>query len=482
MPNETKIALDGRPIYSVSALSHEVRRLLEASYASILVEGEVSGLKRPASGHQYFTLKDENAQLRCAFFRNRARLSDCQLADGKHVIATVGISLYEARGDFQLIVQSVMDAGEGLLRRRFEELKRKLAAEGLFATDRKQPLPRLPRRVGLITSPSGAAVHDLITTFRRRYAGIPLLIYPTAVQGDNAAAEIASAIRLADQRRDCDVIVLARGGGSLEDLWPFNEEVLARAIAGCQLPLVSAVGHETDFTIADLVADARAPTPTAAAELLSPDTRELQKHLTTVKRRLFKSIDTRLLMSAQRVDGLASRLPAPARLLEQARRELTEQHRRLHSQLLFGIERRHYALQQLTARLQRPDSSLRLFEQRVAHAGRRLHGTLRNLLGDRQQSLEWQQQRLLRSMPQQLQFRHAQLARSSQTLHALSPLQTLARGYATLQNMTTDKTLYSVDDVRPGDPVRATLVDGHIDCRIEEIIRIDQRENPDQDS
>ncbi|MGB5308570.1 MAG: exodeoxyribonuclease VII large subunit, partial [Arenicellales bacterium] len=269
--------LIGKSIYTVSLLTKEVRKLLEASYINIQVEGEVSGLSRPASGHQYFNLKDEYAQLRCVFFKNSARLSNIELADGMQVILTARVSLYEQRGDFQLLVRSIVGSGEGLLRKRFDQLKARLSEEGLFELSDKSTLPSLPRRVGIITSATGAAIHDIISVFKRRYPSIRILVYPALVQGEQAAESLVNAISAADSRKECDVLILARGGGSLEDLWPFNEEIVARAIYNCSIPLVSAVGHETDFSISDLVADARAATPTAAAEMLSPDKSHLSK-------------------------------------------------------------------------------------------------------------------------------------------------------------------------------------------------------------
>ena len=256
---------------SVSELNRTVRRLLEDDIARIWVEGEISNLARPASGHVYFSLKDEKAQVRCAWFRQRQRGPTIHLKNGDQMLVFGKVSLYEPRGDYQIIVEQVENAGEGELRRRFEALKNKLADEGLFDTERKQPLPALPGRIGVVTSPSGAAIRDILTVLRRRFPAIPVLVYPTAVQGDAAAGEIASAIDTAVRRAECDLLIVGRGGGSLEDLWPFNEEVVARAIAACPIPVISAVGHEVDVTIADFVADVRAPTPSGAAEIAVPD-------------------------------------------------------------------------------------------------------------------------------------------------------------------------------------------------------------------
>ena len=260
-----------RDIYSVSRLNREVRALIENNFPSVWVQGEISNLARPASGHIYFSLKDENAQVRCAMFRNSNRLLKFKPTDGMQVLVRASAGLYENRGDYQLIVDHMEEAGAGLLQRRFEELKTKLAQEGLFDTEHKQDIPSFPDRIGIITSPSGAAVRDVLSVLNRRFPGIPVLIYPIPVQGDDAPPQIVRMINKACQHNDCDVLILTRGGGSLEDLWAFNDERVARAVFDCQIPLVCGVGHEIDFTIADFVADVRAPTPSAAAELVSPD-------------------------------------------------------------------------------------------------------------------------------------------------------------------------------------------------------------------
>lgn len=262
---------DGRAVYTVSRLNQEVRLLLENVYPLIWVEGEISNLSRPSSGHYYFSLKDQEAQVRCAMFRNTAIRLRFQPKDGMQVLVRARVGLYPARGEFQLIIEHMEDAGDGRLRRAFEELKHKLQREGLFDAARKRPLPVPPRRLGIVTSPTGAAIHDVLTVLRRRFPLLPVLIYPVQVQGEGAAEQIAAAIRLANERKEVDLLLVTRGGGSLEDLWAFNEEVVARAIYASEIPVVSAVGHEVDVTIADLVADQRAPTPSAAAEMISPD-------------------------------------------------------------------------------------------------------------------------------------------------------------------------------------------------------------------
>jgi exodeoxyribonuclease VII large subunit len=256
---------------TVSQLNRQARTLLEQGLARLWVEGEVSNLARPASGHLYFRLKDESAQIGAAFFRNRQRGPTIGLKNGDHGLAYGQVSLYEARGDYQLIVEQVEPAGEGVLKRRYDALRKKLDAEGLFDESLKQAIPEVPRCIGVITSPSGAAIRDVLTVLRRRFPAVPVVIYPSAVQGDAAAPELLAALRTARRRAECDVLLLTRGGGSLEDLWAFNDEALARAIAESEIPVISAVGHEIDFTIADFVADVRAPTPSGAAEMIVPD-------------------------------------------------------------------------------------------------------------------------------------------------------------------------------------------------------------------
>ncbi|HKL78459.1 MAG TPA: exodeoxyribonuclease VII large subunit, partial [Gammaproteobacteria bacterium] len=274
------------PVYTVSRLNHEARGLLESGFPLLWIEGELSNLSRPSSGHMYFTLKDEQAQVRCAMFRGRNRLLRFKPADGTKVLIRAQVSLYVARGEFQLIVEHMEEAGEGALQRAFEELKRKLAAEGLFADELKRPLPTFPRQVGVITSATGAAVRDVLTTLRRRFPALPVVVYPVPVQGQAAAPAIAEALATANRRAECDVLILTRGGGSLEDLWSFNEPEVARAIRTSDLPVVVGVGHEVDVTIADFAADVRAPTPSAAAELVVPDAREWLATLDRLRRRL----------------------------------------------------------------------------------------------------------------------------------------------------------------------------------------------------
>ena len=305
---------------SVSQLNRQVKRLLEGHFDFVWIEGELSNLAQPGSGHWYFSLKDDLAQVRCAMFRNRNQRVRFEPRDGQQLLVRARVSLYEGRGEYQLIIEHMEDAGAGALQRAFEQLKALLVAEGLMLEENKQQLPILPERIGIITSPSGAAVRDIISVFKRRFPRIELVVLPVPVQGDGAAPAIVKALQLADQQR-YDALILARGGGSIEDLWAFNEEQVARAIAACSTPVVSAVGHETDFTIADFVADARAPTPSAAAEMLSPDQRELIQGFASYQLSLARALRRHIHSLGQQLKLSRGQLRHPGeRLREQSQR------------------------------------------------------------------------------------------------------------------------------------------------------------------
>src|SRR5687768_17491538 len=351
-----------RDVYMPGRLNREARALLERGLPSLWLEGEISNLSRPSSGHWYFSLKDESAQLRCAMFRQRNMMARFTPKDGMHVLTRGRVSLYEPRGEYQFIADHMEEAGEGVLRRRFEQLKSKLAAEGLFDTNRKKPLPRLPKRIGVVTSPTGAAVRDVLNILRRRFCTIPVLIYPVQVQGTSAAAQIAATIRMASARAECDVLIVARGGGSLEDLWSFNEEVVARAIFDCQIPIVSGVGHEVDFTIADFVADVRAPTPSGAAELVAPDCNEWTRSVEILGRRVRTAIVRGLASRQQRLVWLERRLAQvhPGVELRQKAQRLDELEQRLIRVARGGLQERRTTLMHLAAHLRQRSPALRV--------------------------------------------------------------------------------------------------------------------------
>jgi len=436
----------GEPVYTVSQLNREARDLLEQAFPALWVSGELSNLARPASGHLYFSLKDEQAQVRCALFRGAARSLRFRPDNGQQVLLRARVGLYEPRGEFQLIVEHMEPAGDGLLLRRLEELKKRLAAEGLFDPARKRPLPALPRRIGVITSPSGAAVRDVLHILRRRFPAIPVIIYPTQVQGEAARTEIVAAIGRAAQRLECDVLIIGRGGGSLEDLWCFNEESVARAIAACPIPTVSGVGHETDFTLADLAADVRAPTPSGAAELVAPDRREWQQRVRGLERSALVALTRSLERLALRTDHAAARLARthPGYILRQHARRLDELVMRL-----AGSSKHALQLRRL----------------RAVHAAARLRAANpRVLLSRRNEQLTRQRERLAAAARQPLAAAANRLALAAATLQAVSPLQTLQRGYAIVSDTRTGAVLRSAGELQPGREVSARLAEGGFDA------------------
>jgi exodeoxyribonuclease VII large subunit len=438
-----------RDVYTVSRLNREARLLLERGFGSLWLEAEISNFAKPSSGHWYFSLKDASSQVRCAMFRQRNMLAALVPRDGQKVLVRARIGLYEPRGEFQLIVDHIEDAGLGALRRQYEELLAKLAAEGLFQAARKRPLPRLPRRIGVITSPTGAAIRDILQVLARRFPAIPVLIYPVPVQGALAAAEIVAALGQAAQRADCDVLILARGGGSLEDLWAFNDEVLARAIASSPIPVISGVGHEVDTTIADFAADVRAPTPSAAAEMVVPDREDWLKTLRTVGLRLSQAMQRRLLQDRKTLQWLTHRA---AQVSPTAR---------------------------LTDQMQRLDD----LEQRLGRALRQRVSDLRNAFADGRSRL-WNaspavqvREAVTRRADLAARLKAAQLALLQQwrerllplvrTLQAVSPLATLDRGYA-IVSISGGAILREASAAPAGTLIEARLAEGLIVARVED--------------
>ncbi len=441
-------AAPARDVYTVARLNREVKTLLESGFPLLWIEGEISNLARPSSGHMYFSLKDAQAQVRCALFRQQQRALGFTLKDGLQVVARARVSLYEGRGEYQLIVEHLEEAGEGALRRAFEALKQRLSKEGLFDLTHKQPLPRLPKRIGVITSPTGAALRDIVTTLRRRFPAIGVRLYPVPVQGQGAAEKIVAAIALAARHGDCDALIVARGGGSLEDLWPFNEEIVARAIHACPIPIVSGVGHETDFTIADLVADARAPTPTAAAEMLSPDQAEWRAAFAALQARLTRLMRERVTSEQQRLDWLSARLAHPRERIAHLRQQLRELALRLRLSQTGLVNSHNTHLLTVAGRLLQcaPRGRVRELALGFAHQSNRLAGAM-------QHSLE--------------QY-HQRLRLSAQTLNTLSPLATLERGYAIVRRADTGAVLRDASHVRRGERIEARLAHGRLDCVVEE--------------
>jgi exodeoxyribonuclease VII large subunit len=399
------------PVLTVSELNRMARRALESQLPLLWVEGEVSNFTRAASGHWYFSLKDANAQVRCVMFRGRNQFADFTPANGDHVEIRALPSLYEARGEFQLGAEAIRRAGAGRLYEAFLKLKAKLEAEGLFAPTKKRALPRFPRTVGIVTSPQAAALHDVLTALARRMPGLPVILYPTPVQGAGAGTQIAAAIRTAGERAECDVLLVCRGGGSLEDLWAFNDEAVARAIAASPMPVVSGVGHETDFTLADFAADLRAPTPTAAAELASPVRQELLQQLDHLARQLHHHHARRQHSEMQRLDYLARRLVHPAEQLRRRQTELNQLAQRLHHASGTRLTREQLRIARLSQRLVTPRHVIQREQQRLDALDLRARRAVQGGFG---------QHRL-------------NLARLASSLAHLNPEGVLARGYSIVQ-------------------------------------------------
>ncbi|MDF2183698.1 exodeoxyribonuclease VII large subunit [Grimontia hollisae] len=441
------MTLTNTNIYTVSRLNAEVRLLLENEMGIVWLVGEISNLTMATSGHWYFTLKDRQAQVKCAMFKGNNRRVTFRPANGNQVLVRARLSLYEPRGDYQIIVESMQPEGDGLLQQQFEKLKMQLAAEGLFAASLKKPLPEQPRRVGVVTSSTGAALHDILHVLKRRDPSLPVVIYPTQVQGKDAAIQIAQAIGRANSRNECDVLIVGRGGGSLEDLWCFNEEIVARTIAASTIPIVSAVGHEIDVTIADFVADVRAPTPSAAAELVSRDTSVRVQQLSQRTDRLAHAFSRHLSRSQEQLTRLQHRLALQhpkARIQHQAQ-QLDELKRRLHQSMRYRLQ----------TDAQRLDRALEKLER---------YSPANQIPGQKAQ-LGYMEQRLIDAMRRQLRQHQHALALKMETLDAVSPLATLARGYSITRNER-GEVIRSVSMLKSGDQIISSFGDGEIQSTV----------------
>lgn len=441
-----------RTILTVSQLNRATSRLLDEHFLSVLVEGEISNLSAPSSGHLYFSLKDANAQVRCAMFKTQQRRLGFKPENGKHVIVKAQVSLYEPRGDFQLIVEQLEEAGDGALRRAFDALKLKLSEEGLFDTVNKQNLPALPQTIGVITSPSGAAVRDILTVLRRRFSAVSVIIYPVAVQGDNAKYEITKAIALANEQQQCDVLILGRGGGSLEDLWAFNEEMVARAIFASTIPIISAVGHETDVTIADFVADLRAATPSAAAEHAVPDQQAWLSRFVQLETRFNQLLQRKLSQKQQAFAWLSKRLQQqhPGQKLARNAQRLDELELRLTQAMHTKIHRNQSRVEAKIAQLWQHNPAV----------------TINNY----QQKQDYLSKRLMTVICHKLENLNQQLLNVSQTLHAVSPLATLNRGYALVIKQPSGQLIRSTEQLKPGDIVETRLAEGRFTSEIKKLV------------
>ncbi|EFJ2907541.1 exodeoxyribonuclease VII large subunit [Escherichia coli] len=449
-------------IFTVSRLNQTVRLLLEHEIGQVWISGEISNFTQPASGHWYFTLKDDTGQVRCAMFRNSNRRITFRPQHGQQVLVRANITLYEPRGDYQIIVESMQPAGEGLLQQKYEQLKAKLQAEGLFELQYKKSLPSPAHCVGVLTSKTGAALHDILHVLKRRDPSLPVIIYPTAVQGDDAPGQIVRAIELANKRNECDVLIVGRGGGSLEDLWSFNDERVARAIFASRIPVVSAVGHETDVTIADFIADLRAPTPSAAAEMVSRNQQELLRQIQSVQQRLGMAMDYFLANRTRRLTLLHHRLQQQHPQLRLARQQtaLERLQQRMNLAIDSQIKRTNKRQVRLLQRLnqQTPQPRIHRVQSRIQHL----------------------EHRLAEHVHSRLSAMRKRFGNAVTHLEAVSPLSTLARGYS-VTTVTDGKVLKKVKQVKTGDVMTTRLEDGWVKSEVKGITSAKraQKKKPD---
>ncbi|AUI65756.1 MULTISPECIES: exodeoxyribonuclease VII large subunit [Glaesserella] len=482
-------------ILTISQLNYSVKQMLEVEFGSVWLIGEISNFSQPVSGHWYLTLKDEQAQVRCAMFRMKNMRVNFRPQNGMQVLVRANVSLYEPRGDYQVIIETMQPAGDGLLQQEFEQLKMKLAGLGLFAQEHKKPIPAFVKRVGIITSSSGAALQDMLQILARRDPSLEIVIYPTLVQGKEATAEIVRMIELANVRQECDVLIVGRGGGSLEDLWCFNEEAVAWAIYHSQLPIISAVGHETDVTIADFVADLRAPTPSAAAELVSRDQQELRRQLQHQFDKISLAFDRLWGEKLARFDRLQLRLQAqhPAKQLQQQQFQLQQLERRIIRGVSYRLQQQQQRLAQLSQRLQlqHPQRQLQQQAQQLQRLEKQAKQQIEQLLLKKQQRWKTVVQRVERNpLPYHLAEQTQQWHKFEQRLHyamekklsqhrqrfqtlctqldSLSPLAVLARGYSVTQNQQ-GKAVLSSKDISIGENIVTSLAQGSIVSQVVEI-------------
>ena len=437
-------------IYSISELNDEVASTLTEAFGVIWVEGEISNLMRSAAGHVYFSLKDESASVRCAMFRMQNQSLDFELRDGMQILARAKVGLYKQRGEFQLILEHAEESGEGLLRQRFELLKQTLQKEGLFDELHKKPLPKMPKTIGLVTSPKGAAVQDIIKTIKRRYPIVRVIVYPTLVQGNEATKKIASAIDIANQRDECDVIIIARGGGSLEDLWCFNEELVARSIFHSKIPIISGIGHETDFTIADLVADLRAATPTAAAEIALPTTSEIVDRLNRYIFDITQLIDYKVNHFRHQLKSASLRMQAS----------------HPQSKLQFNMQKLDLINEKMQKLPMMQVSDLKnIFK--ISFSKLLASNPKINIEAERQ-NLEMKNMALSNAMIGLIESKRNHFSVMTAQLEGASPLQSLSRGYALVTNED-GRNIKSVKKIKTGASVKTKLSDGSFISRVEKI-------------
>lgn len=438
-----------KKILTVSQLTTLVRGVLEENFAHVWVEGEMSNLSTPSSGHLYFTLKDSSAALRCVMFRGSVKALRFRPADGMKLIVRGRLTVYDQRGDYQLLAEYLEPQGVGALQMAFQQLKERLATEGLFAEARKKPLPLFPRTIGIVTSPTGAAIHDMLNVLERRHAGVHVLIAPVKVQGEGAAEEIASAVRDLNVYAGVDVIIVGRGGGSMEDLWAFNEETVARAIFASRIPVVSAVGHEVDFTIADFVADLRAPTPSAAAELVVASKAQLMADCNGLEQRLHRAMLQHLSAAEGELQLLRQSLKGPELVIARLQQRIDDLCQRRESAVERQLARAGHELLLWQTRLQHsaPVYRIRSLRERLSNLDLRNRGALAKAL----------------------QTFRSSFSRSAARLEALSPLAVLGRGFAIVEKIPSGGIVKSVRQLQPGERLQIRLRDGTATCDVERV-------------
>ena len=435
-------------VISVSELNKKAKSLLEKGIPKLWIEGEISNLAKPASGHMYFSLKDELSQIRCAWFKQRQLQNTLNIANGSKMLALGKIGLYEPRGEYQFIVEKMEIAGEGDLKRKYEELKKKLSGEGIFSEENKLELPELPKKIGVITSPSGAAVRDILTILKRRFPIIPIIIFPVAVQGEQAAPQIQNALKKANLRADCDLLILARGGGSLEDLWAFNEEIVARAIFHSEIPIISAIGHETDVTISDFAADMRAPTPSGAAELAVPDQHDWIKSIDNIGNKIITIITQQINLKSQLSDWINKRLSqsSPKMTVKRQIEKSINLRKMLSNSMLQNLAKQDKNIHQLKSKLNQVSPRLKIHVQlsRIKELN----------------------QKIVSCSDHFLEGLNNRMKLASKTLNSVSPLRTLDRGYAIARDAKTKNVIMSADTIEIENDIEVKLAKGEIKVKV----------------
>ena len=435
-------------VISVSELNKKAKSLLEKGIPKLWIEGEISNLAKPASGHMYFSLKDEMSQIRCAWFKKRQLQNTLNIANGAKMLALGKIGLYEPRGEYQFIVEKMEIAGEGDLKRKYEELKKKLSGEGIFSEENKLELPELPKKIGVITSPSGAAVRDILTILKRRFPIIPIIIFPVAVQGEQAAPQIQNALKKANLRADCDLLILARGGGSLEDLWAFNEEIVARAIFHSEIPIISAIGHETDVTISDFAADMRAPTPSGAAELAVPDQHDWIKSIDNIGNKIITIITQQINLKSQLSDWINKRLSqsSPKMTVKRQIEKSINLRKMLSNSMLQNLAKQDKNIHQLKSKLNQVSPRLKIHVQlsRIKELN----------------------QKIVSCSDHFLEGLNNRMKLASKTLNSVSPLRTLDRGYAIARDAKTKNVIMSADTIEIENDIEVKLAKGEIKVKV----------------